>query len=360
MKDFLRNNWKKILISCLLTLAPMLVGLGLWDRLPDMMTTHWGADGVADGTGSKAFSVFALPVILLAVNLLCFLGTALDKKNQSQNPRIMGIIFWIMPLISWAVNGAMYTIALGKTWPSTLFMPLLFGVLFLALGNVMPKATQNRTYGIKLFWTIYNEENWNKTHRLAGKLWVAGGFLSLLTVLLPTKAMIVAVLIITFAMVLIPVIYSYSIYRKHRKAGIVYEIPAKDKKLTAAVFVPMIVILGLVGIVMFTGEIAVTCEENAICITADYYEDLTVPFEAVTEISYRENLSKGSRTMGFGSARLSMGVFQNEEFGTYTLYAYTGCDAAVVIRGDDKVLVVNCKTTEETKVLYETLFEKMK
>lgn len=355
MKNYLKANWKKICISCLLTLTPILVGLCLWNDLPDMMTTHWGADGVADDTSSKAFSVFFLPVILLAVNLLCFVATALDKRNQTKNQKAMGVIFWIMPVISWAVNGAMYAIALGKTWSFDLFLPLLFGVLFIVLGNMLPKISRNKTFGIKIFWTLYNEENWNKTHRLAGKLWVGGGLLCLLTAFLPTKAMVVAALVITFAMILLPVVYSYSIYKKHRAEGVTYEIPAKEKKIARLMLLPVIAIFAVVGILMFTGDITVTSQDSAICIEADFYEDLTVSFDSITEISYREDLDKGSRTMGFGSARLSLGVFQNEEFGTYTLYAYTGCDAAIIIRGEDKVLVVNAKTPEETKALYEQL-----
>ena len=50
MKNYLKTNWKKILISCLLTLLPVLVGVIYWDSLPETMTTHWGTDGVADGT----------------------------------------------------------------------------------------------------------------------------------------------------------------------------------------------------------------------------------------------------------------------------------------------------------------------
>ena len=355
MKNYLKTNWKKILISCLLTLAPILVGVIYWDSLPETMTTHWGADGVADGTSSKAFAVFFLPVILLGLNLLCLVATAFDKKNQNKNARAMGIVFWIMPVISWLVNCSMYAVAMEKNWSFALFMPLLLGVLFMVMGNVLPKISQNKTFGIKLFWTLYNEENRNKTHRLAGKLWFAGGFLCLLTAVLPTKAMIVTTLAITLGMILVPLVYSYSIYRKHCKAGIVYEIPAKEKKLIRLVLIPVALLFAAVGVLMFTGDITVTTQENAICIEADFYEDLTVSFDSIQEITYRENLDKGSRTMGFGSARLSMGVFRNEEFGSYTLYAYTGCNAAIVIRGEDKVLVVNCKTPEETKALYETL-----
>lgn len=357
MKTWLKNNLKKIVISCLLTLAPILVGLLLWNKLPNTVNIHWGADGVADGTGPKALLVFMLPSILTAFNLLCFLVTPLDKSSQKQNQKAMGIIFWIMPLLSWAVSGFMYSVTLGKTWSAAIAMPLLFGVLFLLIGNLMPKIIRNKTMGIKLFWTIYNEENWNKTHRLAGKLWVLGGLLCLLAVFLPTKAMIATVLVITFGMILVPVLYSYSIYRKHKAEGIVYEIPAKEKKTALAAIIPAIAVLGFAGILMCTGEIAVTCQDNTISITADYYEDLNVSLDSVTEITYRESLDKGARTMGFGSPRLSMGTFQNDEFGNYTLYSYTGCDAAIVIRGGEKILVINAKTPAETQALYECLLE---
>ena len=358
--DWMKTNFKKILISCLLTLAPILVGLFLWNKLPDTMNIHWGADGAADGTGSKAFVVFLLPAILTALNVLCFLVTPLDKSNRQQNPKAMGIIFWIIPLLSWAVNGFIYSVSLGKTWSVELVLPLLFGALFLLIGNVMPKVTQNKTMGIKLFWTIYNEENWNKTHRLAGKLWVLGGILCLLASFLPTKLMFAVVLGITFASILIPVVYSYSIYKNHRKAGIVYEIPAKEKKLSLIAIIPVVAILVFVGVLMCTGEIAVTCQDSAICITADYHEDLTVPFDAVTEITYREDFDQGMRVYGFASAKLSMGTFQNDEFGDYTSYRYNGCEAVIVIKSGEKVLVVNTPTSAETKTLYETILAQMK
>lgn len=223
MKNFLKNNWKRIVISCLLTLAPIVVGLILWNKLPSTMNVHWGADGVADGTGSKAMVVFLMPAFLTALNLLCFLGTSLDKKSHNQNPKATGIIFWIVPMICWAAMGLIYADALGKSWSVELVLPLLMGVVFMIIGNVLPKVTQNKTFGIKLFWTLYNEENWNKTHRLAGKLWVAGGFACLLTALLPTTAMTLSLVVLLLAMVAVPTVYSYCIYKKHRKAGIVYK-----------------------------------------------------------------------------------------------------------------------------------------
>ena len=85
------------------TLLPMVVGLILWNRLPDTMLTHWGADGTADGTGSKALAVFGFPAILAVLNLLGFLFTAADPRQNDQNKKALGMVSWIMPLLSWGV-----------------------------------------------------------------------------------------------------------------------------------------------------------------------------------------------------------------------------------------------------------------
>ena len=61
------------------------------------------------------------------------------------------------------------------------------------------------------------------------------------------------------------------------------------------------------------------------------------------------------RTFGFGSAKLSMGTFQNEEFGQYTLYAYNACQSAIVLRSGEKVLVITGKDILETMDLFEKL-----
>ena len=64
--------------------------------------------------------------------------------------------------------------------------------------------------------------------------------------------------------------------------------------------------------------------------------------------------------MGFGSVRLSTGTFQNDEFGRYTLYAYTGGEGAVVLKRDGKILVIVGKTAEDTQAIYDTLSAKIK
>jgi uncharacterized membrane protein len=108
-----------------------------------------------------------------------------------------------------------YATALGYGINVEIIMPLLVGLMFIIVGNLLPKCRQSYTLGIKLPWTLHNEENWNKTHRLAGKLWVVGGIITMASALIGSFWILLSVLIL---MVAIPTIYSYCLYRKQAKA----------------------------------------------------------------------------------------------------------------------------------------------
>ena len=62
----LKDNKKTLIITSILTILPILIGVFFWNRLPDVMATHFGANNEANGFTSKAFAVFGLPLILLA------------------------------------------------------------------------------------------------------------------------------------------------------------------------------------------------------------------------------------------------------------------------------------------------------
>ena len=362
MKQWLKKNKIRIILSAVLTLLPMLYGILLWDQLPDSFTTHWGADGTADGVGSKAFAVFGIPAIFLVVNLLCIFCTYLDKKNWEKNQKAMGMLFWIMPILSIIINCAVYKTSSGNAMDFFWLFPVMLGALFIVMGNYLPKVSQNRTFGIKIFWTLANEENWNLTHRFSGKIWVACGILILLTAFLPLIWSIGALLVAVVAMIGASYVYSYNIYRKHKAQGIEYGIIPKTKgekvavKLSA-VLVPLILIG--VAVLMFTGSIQYEFTEDSLQINATYGEDSTVEYDVIDVIEYREAFDFGYRNFGFASAKLSTGNFKNDEFGNYTLYAYTGSDSAVVIKSGEHVLVITGADSAETQNLYRTLQEKL-
>lgn len=79
----------------------------------------------------------------------------------------------------------------------------------------MPKCKQNYTVGIKLPWTLSNKDNWNKTHRFSGFLWVLGGTTILLNTFLDISFSITIISIVL--LVILPFIYSYNLYKKQNK-----------------------------------------------------------------------------------------------------------------------------------------------
>ena len=356
------HKWKGI-ISSVVILLPMLFGLIIWDRLPANMISHWGGDGVADGSAPKAFMVFGMPLILLAIQWLMLLLTAvLEKNNKPQSNKIVAIQYGIMPVLSLVVHILIYSVALEKEWNLFILLPVFIGALFMHIGNYLPKTTRNRTTGIKLHWTMGNDENWNKTHRLGGRIWFWSGLIIMLTALLPIKiaiAVMIAAIVVSTA---VPSVYSYCIYKKHKAEGVEYE-PVFNKKSDkvaiwiTAIMVPLI--LTGAAVLMFTGNIQITFADTDFKIVASYMDDLTVSYEEVETVEYRESFDVGHREMGFGSPRLSTGTFKNDEFGRYTLYAYTRGQGAVILRKDDSVLVIVAKTGSETKAIYDAIASKI-
>ncbi len=209
----LKANRKTLIITSIVTILPMLIGVICWNRLPDVMATHFGLNNEANGFSSKAFAVFGLPAFLLALLWVGAFVTSRDPKKQNISPKVFSLTLWIVPVLSLFVAAMMYPINLGYKLDVIFFAELLLGLLFIIIGNYLPKARQNYTIGIKIPWTLANEENWNRTHRLAGYLWMIFGILMILigvTRFVPAAWLIGIILM----MVLVPCIYSFWLHAK--------------------------------------------------------------------------------------------------------------------------------------------------
>ena len=210
----IKKNLPKLIITSLVTLIPIIIGLILWDKLPEQVPIHWDANGNVDGYSTKIQAVFIMPLILVAAHWICVIGTSLDPKKQNINNKMLTLVLWIIPVISLLCNSFVYATALGHKVSVDIIMPLFMGILFVIIGNYLPKCKQSYTMGIKLPWTLDDEENWNKTHRMAGFLWVIGGVIIMATAFLGSIWLLFVVLI---PMVFVPFIYSYLLYKKKNK-----------------------------------------------------------------------------------------------------------------------------------------------
>lgn len=202
-----------LIVTTLVMLLPMLVGLILWNRLPEQVPTHFNAAGEADGWSGRAFAVFGLPGILLALHWLCVLGSLLgDPKAKNLEGKVFTLVLWTCPILAVLLMALVYGTALGMDANVEIIMPLLVGMLLAIIGNWLPKCKQTYTLGIKLPWTLADEDNWNRTHRFAGPIWVACGMVIMVCGLIGGAFLWVMVAAFV-VMIAAPTVYSYLLFK---------------------------------------------------------------------------------------------------------------------------------------------------
>ena len=113
------------------------------------------------------------------------------------------------------------------------------------------------------------------------------------------------------------------------------------------------------ALLLFTGSMEASCGDTALTIHATWWADLSLSYSEIDTIEYRSNLDTGMRTNGFGSARFSLGTFCNDEFGSYTLYAYTKASEFVVLTAGEKTLVIGMDEPERTREIYDELIARI-
>lgn len=345
------NKWK-LLVSSLITLLPIPIGLILWEYLPRQ---------------TQLLAVFAPPIIALITHWICIAASVADPKNKDQSKKAMGLMLWVCPFISLCTSAVIYSSVfdLDLTVIKLLIM-IPEGLMFIVLGNYLPKCKQNSTLGIKVKWALENEKNWNATHRFGGKLWFIGGLLILISVLLPNAVALNAMNVFILLLAFVPMGYSYVYYRKQLKYGTTDEdtsekktfVSKKNKLLLATLSFTLIICLGAV-LLLFIGDIKIQYGESSFNISTAFWEDLTVNYADIESIEYCDKNISGTRTFGYGSFRLLMGTFQNGEYGQYTRYTYTDCNSSVVLNVKGEILVISGTDTESTKEIYNELTEKI-
>ena len=216
--NMLKKNKNQIIASTLAVLLPTLIGLLLWSRLPEKMPIHWNMEGEVDGYSSRAMAVFGVPGIILAAHVVCVLCTAIDPKHQNVTGKMLTLVYWICPVIGLVAGCACYAAAMGAELHVEVLILALVGLLFVVIGNYLPKCQPNYTVGIKLPWTLHSEDNWRKTHRMAGPVWIAGGLVMILGAFLGKWGFAISMIMVAL-LVLIPTVYSYLLYRRGEQSS---------------------------------------------------------------------------------------------------------------------------------------------
>ena len=209
-------NLKKELPLIGIVLLPFVYLAYVWNQLPAQVPMHYNIEGEIDRYGNKS-ELILIPIMTSLLIYLIFLAVPyIDPKKQIQK---MGgkydtLKFIITTFMSILALFIVYT-AKNQTLTDPDYILLGCGVLFLILGNYFKTLKANYFIGIRTPWTLESESVWKQTHKLAGKIWFLGGLLIILSCLiLDGKTNFIVFICITAIMVLVPVLYSYLLFRK--------------------------------------------------------------------------------------------------------------------------------------------------
>lgn len=225
MKPFIRTGLIASAIAVLLTAG---IALYTWSILPETgdIPVHWGPDGRPDQFVAKGDAwayLLILPGAALLTGIVLSLVPAIDPRKQNiETGRRAYLATWIgvMTLFTFLQGG----IALGMLNTATdaetsgslvRLVIAICAALFIVIGNYLPKTRSSFMFGIRTPWTLSSDIAWEKTHRLAGPLFMCAGALGILGAFLFDGiwlALQLSFLIVGAA--LVSVIYSYFAWRR--------------------------------------------------------------------------------------------------------------------------------------------------
>lgn len=203
---------KSSIISIIASLAILVIfNLLFYNKMPAELPTHWDFRGQADDYSSKFEAMVLIQGFLVVMNLfLCFMLDN-DPKNKRQNNFLMTLSKLSMPIIMTIIYIITILAGLGKEVNTSVIISILMGILFIAIGNYMPKVKRNYTMGIKLPWTLNSDENWRRTHRFGGICFIFMGLIFFVSPFVKSEVIVYLPLIIV---AVLPAIYSYYLYTK--------------------------------------------------------------------------------------------------------------------------------------------------
>ena len=184
-----------------------------FERLPDPMATHWGATGRADAFMTRSIAIWLLPAIMIVVTIIALTLPLASPARFEMERFEKGYVLVVTAVLLFLVyaHALMLWANIGEVnMPKAVFTGIF--LLFILFGNYCGTIRRNAWMGIRLPWTLASEENWNRTHRFAGKVLVLGGVLGVLLSMMGLSAPLLVSWLLLLVMVAIP--YSVGVSKK--------------------------------------------------------------------------------------------------------------------------------------------------
>ena len=209
------------IISLVIITIAIIAGMALWNQLPDQMASHWNANDQVDGTMSKFWGVFLMPLIKLGMLVLFLVVPGIDplKANITQFRETFNTFIVLIIAFMLYIHGLTLAWSLGFTnfKMSTAMLPFM-GVLFIAIGFLLRKAKRNFFIGIRTPWTLSSDYVWDKTHQLGSNLFMISGVFAIIGGLFGGMTAFWFLFVPIIGSTLFLTVYSYVLYRGETKA----------------------------------------------------------------------------------------------------------------------------------------------
>lgn len=215
----IKNRMFCIILSSVLTLLPMFVGIFSWNTLPDELPIHFNFSGEAYGYADKLKVIVVLPLFVLVMHLVIVFATMPDSASSVNiiSNKVYLLLLLIAPLVSIFCTVMIFTDPLNLKFDLLTIIQVFLAIIYLIIGNYLPKIHRNKFVGTKLLWTIKSEYNWDKTNRLTGWLFFILGLVFLLNIFIRIgngSGVFILWLVSVFVVTVIPTLYSYILSKK--------------------------------------------------------------------------------------------------------------------------------------------------
>ena len=191
-----------------------------FSRLPEQVPVHWDAAGDVNRYGSRLEGTLLLPVVILLIALLIPALPRIDprKANYEKFRPTYHLVMNATLTLMLAVHLVALGTALGFNLPMERLLSVGTGILFIILGNTLPRARPTWMFGIRTPWTLSNDRVWERTHRVGGYLMFAAGVVILISAFLPAGSLSIGLLIGSVVVASLgSVIYSYVAWRQETR-----------------------------------------------------------------------------------------------------------------------------------------------
>ena len=188
-------KWKTFTITSVVCLLPILLGISLWSKLPDAMAIHFNIYGTPDHFASKEFVVFGLPALMVVLQAFCCFINDINAYKHGNRKKFVTVTKWIIPCLTIVLQ--IITLGYGLGWALDIrkSVSLIVGVIFLVIGNYLPKFDYIKNYDV-------NTEKARKINRFVGYETVVIGLLFFVSIFLPPiSSVICLLLLIPYAMI---------------------------------------------------------------------------------------------------------------------------------------------------------------